>query len=290
MPQLVLPLPARVATGPLKPPRCLVMGPAGSGKTTSLATLARAGIEVFVIATEPAGTESLIDAWERLDLNFDLLHYKQVPPTSPGLDSLLEMGIKANNMSYKDISEMKQGIAKEKMKQWPILIRSIQNFIDDRTGEDFGDATSWGANRALAFDSLSGLNEICMQNTVGFKPSPHQGEWGIAMKLVENLLLKMASDLNCYFILTSHIEKEPDEITGMAKVGVSTLGRKLAPRVPRFFSEVIRARKSGDGKYLWSTQDPEADLKNRALTSSNNLPQDFGPIVDAHNRRLDLAK
>jgi len=100
----------------------------------------------------------------------------------------------------------------------------------------------------------------------------------------------MASDLNCYFILTSHIEKEPDEITGMAKVGVSTLGRKLAPRVPRFFSEVIRARKSGDGKYLWSTQDAEADLKNRALTSSNNLPQDFGPIVEAHNRRLELAK
>jgi len=192
-------------------------------------------------------------------------------------------------MSYKDISELKSGIGKEQMKQYPKLLGNLENFHDDRTGKDFGDVTSWGSDRLLVVDSLSGLSLITLQHTVGFKPSPHQGEWGIAMSAVETLLLKISSDCKCFFLLTAHIEKEPDEITGMAKVAVSTLGRKLAPKIPRFFSEVIRARKDAAGKFLWSTQDSEADLKNRALPSGTNLPQDFSPIVKKYKERASRA-
>jgi hypothetical protein len=274
---------------PLQAPHILLMGPAGSGKTTSLATFAKKGIELFVIVTEPTGVDSLLDAWERERLDPNLLHYAVVAPASPGWGALRDLGVRINSMSYKDISELKGGIGKEKMVQWPKLLNNLENFHDDRTGKDYGDVTSWDASRALAFDSLSGLSVICMQHTVGFKPSPHQGEWGIAMKAAEDLLLTMTSDLKCYFVLTAHIEREPDEITGMTKITVSTLGRKLAPKIPRFFSEVIRARKGADGKFLWATADNEADLKNRALPNSAALPQDFGPIVDAHRRRAQIA-
>jgi hypothetical protein len=75
----------------------------------------------------------------------------------------------------------------------------------------------------------------------------------------------------------------------MAKITVSTLGRKLAPKIPRFFSEVIRARKDGAGKFFWSTQDSEADLKNRALPSGANIAQDFAPVIEAYRRREKLA-
>jgi hypothetical protein len=265
------------------------MGPAGAGKTTSIASFAKKGIEVFVIVTEPTGVDSLYDAWEREKLDINLLHYAVIAPASPGWGALKDLGVRINAMSYKDISELKSGIGKEKMVQWPQLIRNLENFHDDRTGKDFGDVTSWDSSRVLAFDSLSGLSLICLQHTVGFKPSPHQGEWGIAMSAVENLLLTMTSDLKCFFVLTSHIEREPDEITGMAKVAVSTLGRKLAPKIPRFFSEVIRARKDSSGKFLWATQDSEADLKNRALPSGASLQQDFTPIIDAHRRRAQIA-
>jgi AAA domain len=273
----------------LQAPHCLLMGPAGSGKTTSIATFAKKGIECFVIVTEPTGVDSLYDAWEREKLDLDLLHYCVVPPASPGWGALKELGVKINNMSYKDLSELKSGIGKEQMKQYPKLLANMENFHDERTGRDYGDVTSWGSDRALVVDSLSGLSLITMQYTVGFKPSPHQGEWGIAMSATETLLLKLSSDCKCFFTLTSHSEKEPDEITGIAKIAVSTLGRKLAPKIPRFFSEVIRARKDAAGKFFWSTQDSEADLKNRALPSNNNLPQDFGPIVEAHRRREKLT-
>ena len=273
----------------LQPPHCLLMGPAGSGKTTSLSTYARAGIECFVIVTEPTGVDSLLDAWEREKLDIKLLHYCVVAPASPGWQGLKDLGVRINAMSYKDISELKSGIGKETMKQYPKLLQNLENFHDERTGKAFGDVTSWGDDRVLAVDSLSGLSLITLQHTVGFKPSPHQGEWGIAMSAVETLILKLSSDCQCFFVLTSHIEREPDEITGMSKVAVSTLGRKLAPKIPRFFSEVIRARKDAAGKFFWSTQDGEADLKNRGLKSGNNLEQDFAPIVEAYRKRKELA-
>jgi AAA domain len=273
----------------IQAPHCLLMGPAGSGKTTSIATFAKRGIECFVVVTEPTGVDSLLDVWEREKLDINLLHFAVVPPASPGWGALKDLGVRINAMSYKDLSELKSGIGKEKMKQYPMLLDNLENFQDDRTGKTYGDVTSWGGDRALVLDSLSGASLIVMQHTVGFKPSPHQGEWGIAMSSLENLLLKLSSDCQCFFVVTAHIEREPDEITGVTKIGVSTLGRKLAPKIPRFFSEVIRARKDAAGKFLWATMDSEADLKNRALPSGNNLAQDFGPIIDAYRRRAQIA-
>ena len=271
---------------PLQPPASLIMGPAGSGKTSSIATYAKAGIECFVTVTEPSGVDSLYDAWEREKLPLSLLHYSVIPPSSAGWSALREMGVKINNMSYKDLSEIRSGIGKEHMKQWDKLMRNFQNFHDDRTGESFGDVTQFDNTRAHILDSLSGFSLISLQNAVGYKPSPHQGEWGAAMSQVENVINTLVGDRHCYFTMTAHIEREPDEITGMSKVTVSTLGRKLAPKIPRFFSEVIRARKDATGKFLWATVDSEADLKNRALPLGANILQDFAPIVDAHQRRL----
>lgn len=273
----------------LQAPHCLVMGPAGSGKTTSIVTFAKKGIECFIIVTEPTGVDSLLDAWEREKLPLDLLHYAVIAPASPGWTALKELSVKVSAMNYKDLSDLKSGIGKEKMTQFPRLLRNLENFYDDRTDKFFGDVTTWGPDRVLVLDSLSGLSLIAMQMTVGFKPSPHQGEWGIAMSTVEMLLLQLSSDCKCFFVVTAHVEKEPDEITGIAKVGVSTLGRKLAPKIPRFFSEVVRARKDPTGKYLWSTLDTESDLKNRALPANSSLAADFGPVIDAYRKRAALT-
>jgi hypothetical protein len=186
---------------------------------------------------------------------------------------------------------MKSGIGKEHMKQYIKFLHNCQNFCDEHHQKEYGDVTSWDATRALCLDSLSGISLITLQQTVGLKPSPHQGEWGIAMSAVEQLLLKLSSDCQCFFTVTGHIEKEPDELTGVNRVAVSTLGRKLAPKIPRFFSEVIRARKdpAKNPPYRWATLDSESDLKNRALASAADLPADFTPIIEAYRRRTTPA-
>jgi hypothetical protein len=82
-----------------------------------------------------------------------------------------------------------------------------------------------------------------------------------------------------------------DEITGVQRVMTSTLGRKLAPKIPRFFSEVIYAQRGAPGglPFKWSTIDANADLKNRVLPVSSVLPPDFGPIIAGHKKRLALV-
>lgn len=227
----------------LQPPATLLMGPPGCGKTDVVITLLLAGIETFVVITEPTGVDSLLDSCARRNALLEKLHWAVVSPASGGWAGMKEMGLKINSMSYKDLSELKSGIGREHMKQYPKLLSLFENFKCERTGKEYGDVTEWDASRALVVDSLSGLNIIMMQHTVGFKPSPHQGEWGIAMNSLEMLLLKLSSDCKCFFVLTAHIEKEPDELTGGTKIYASALGRKLAPKIPRFFSEVILARK-----------------------------------------------
>lgn len=271
---------------PLQPPSSIVMGAAGSGKTTALVTYIEAGLELFVIGTEPNCADSLIDAMKARNLPMEKLHWHQVAPVAAGWSSLNSMVTTVNAMSYEDITKLKQGIGKSDQKALKEILDNIQNFRCDRTGLAYGDATLWGDDRAFAFDSLSGLSYSSMANTVGLKPAVHQGEWGVAMNVIDQLLLKVTSDCRCFFTLTAHTEKEVDQLGGGTKVMVSTLGAKLAPKIPKFFSEVIWAkRRLADPKFTWSTIDNDADLKNRALAVSASLPPSFAPIVEVHLRR-----
>jgi hypothetical protein len=173
------------------------------------------------------------------------------------------------------------------------LLASLEDFQCERTGEHFGSFTKWDDGRLLALDSLSGLSLISMALTIGFKPAAHQGEWGVAMNFVEQMLLKLTADRSCFFVLTGHVEKEINELTGVNQIMASTLGRKLAPKIPRFFSEVIYAQRVMDAnnkpKFKWATIDRNADLKNRSLPVSDDLIPDLKPIVDAYRRRKTLA-
>jgi hypothetical protein len=109
------------------------------------------------------------------------------------------------------------------------------------------------------------------------------------MNSLEMLLLKLTADCKCFFVLTAHIDKEPNELTGGTTIYASALGRKLAPKIPRFFSEVVLAKRAADG-FSWSTASSEADLKNRALPVSSKLEPDFRPIVEAYRRRVALSQ
>lgn len=272
----------------IQAPRVLLLGDPGSGKTDVLTTCIQAGLELFVMVTEPGGVESLLDSCHRRGLPIDKLHWTVIPPTAPGLAALRQMAMTVKAMSYKDISEIKQGVGKTEMRSFERLLDNIQNFHCDRTGKDYGDVTEWGDDRAFALDSLSGLNLISLSHTIGYKPSAHQGEWGIAMNLEEQLILKLTSDCKCTFILTGHVDREYDTVIGTTRLAPAALGSKLGPRIPRFFSEVIRARREGTN-FLWSTAEMDLALKNRALPISSKLEPDFRPIITAYERRKKQA-
>lgn len=274
----------------LQPPATLLMGASGAGKTSALCTYLEAGIETFVVSTEPGGPESLIDwcKFKKYDLN--LLHWCTALPKTQGWSGLNDMVEKISGLDFESLAKIKSGIGKEHTKHAALrLLNCISNFHCERTGKDYGDVTTWGPDRHFALDSLSGLSVIAWALTVGHKPTAHQGEWNIAMNFVSDLIMKVASDRSCFFTLTAHVEKEPNEITGVNQIMVSTLGRKLAPKIPRFFSEVVYAQRrlpSGKAEFTWSTADSQADLKNRALPISDKLAPSFVPLVANYRERM----
>jgi hypothetical protein len=278
---------------PLQPPAVLLQGAPGAGKTDSLTTLVAAGIETFVLGTEPGFQESLIDAMTRRKLPMDKLHWATVQPGHMGWDAMKDVITAIGAQGFMELQNIKSGVGKtETRKPAMKFLEQLKDFQCERTGKSYGDTSLWDHSRALVVDSLSGLSIMAMALTIGYKPAAHQGEWGVAMSFLENLILKMTSDRKCFFVMTAHVEKESNEISGVQQIMASTLGRKLAPKIPRFFSEVVYAKRTitnGAAAFTWSTVDAQADLKNRALPISNNLIPDFKPIVDAYNARLKTA-
>jgi len=59
---------------------------------------------------------------------------------------------------------------------------------------------------------------------------------------------------------------------------VSTLGNKLAPKIPALFSDVILTVRQGT-KWNWDTANPMADLKTRNLPVSQDIQPSFAQIV-----------
>jgi hypothetical protein len=290
---LATPKPTSGVGSPVQPPATLapsilLLGPPGSGKTFSISTLLEAGLEVFAIITEPNGLETLLDVVAAKKLDITKLHTASVAPTRPGIKMLQGLAGSIAVGTFESLSKMSPGAGRRDAQMHKFL-KLLEDFIDERTGESFGSPFDFGPDRAVVVDSLSGLNLMAWDLVVGEKPTAHQGEWGVAMNFLEKLLLTLTGDFKCPFVITGHVEREQDEITGGTKNMTSTLGRKLAPKIPRYFSEVIMCRRDGAG-YYWSTVEHNTDLKTRNLPLGDKIPPTFKPLIEAYRRRLELAK
>lgn len=271
----------------IDPPRIILMGASGTGKSHSIHTLAKAGLEVFAVITEPTGLETYVDVWLKEKLDPNLLRYAQIGPSSLTLKELEDVAKIIAVSDTEAISKLRPS-GNRLNGSWFKLLTLLSNFKDDRTGKEFGPVDSFADNRVVVIDSFSGLNVMAWQLAVGSKPAAHPGEWQVMQNTVETFL-NMLSALRCPSVLTAHIDPEPDPITGVTKIMVATLGKKLAPRVPRFFSEVVHSKKEG-AKFTWSTTTIGMDLKNRSLPLSDGLPPDFGPIIDAYRKRKEFTQ
>jgi hypothetical protein len=269
-------------------PSVLLMGETGTGKTTSISTLAiHSGLEVFILITEPSGLESVIDSWISRGVPRNKLRYHVINPVRDDIAGLIDMGQKIGRLDFSALASQKPTSNRINSK-WHEMLKWMQDFRDDATGQSFGSIFKFSTNKAFVVDSLSGINDMAMDMVLGDKIQPGPGEWGLAMKNIQKLLALLCSNLKCTFVLTSHLEQEIDETTGGRKLYASTLGKKLAPVIPRYFSEVVLAYREGD-KFYWSTSTHGVALKNRGLPLSGKLEPDFKPIIDRYLQRLSYA-
>jgi len=255
----------------------LLEGPTGTGKTHAIGTLVDTGIETFVLFTE-SGLESLLGYWTDRKLAIpDNLHWHILERPAGSFDTLAKSAETINIMAQEALHKM-QDPQRSKHNQFVGLLKALANFPDDRTGKTFGPVDSWGPDRAVVIDSLTGINPIAMSLVVGSKPVKSQADWGIAQDQIEKLLRQLTDGCKCHFVLTSHVEREVDQVFGGVKITVATLGRALAPKIPPMFSDVILTTGAAT-KFNWSTVSTQADLKTRNLPLSDAIEPSFAPII-----------
>ena len=248
----------------------LITGPVGTGKTTSLLTIDTSKHPLLVLATEPG-----ID---RILTHGDDCHWHYIAPAKTDWDTLIKNARLVNTNSNEALQKMTAAFSRQEYQQFIDVLTTCSDFNCDVCQKNFGPVDALPENYVFAADGLSGLSIMSMDLIVGGKPVKTQPDWGVAMDNLERLLMKLTSDTVCSFVLISHVDREVDEVTGASKIMVSTLGRKLAPKVPRFFDEVVYCKRDGE-EFWWSTTEAGVEVKSRRLPLSDEIKPDFERLL-----------
>ena len=255
----------------------LIEGDTGTGKTWSLGTLAEAGLHLHYFNFE-AGGESLRAFWadsgRKVPPN---VHYHTVQQSRASWIEMADAVKQVNTLSYALLKQVTDP-SRSKYDQFENFLRNFAAPTDDE-GNKYPSVDTWGTDRVIAIDGLTGLGNAAMAAVIGGKVDRDQKDWGLAQNLVEGTLRRLCDACRCHFVLLAHVEREPDPLGGTSKITVSTLGAKLAPKIPPMFSDVARAKRL-KAEFSWDTEDPQCDLKARNLPIAGKIPPNFKIILD----------
>jgi hypothetical protein len=265
-----------MSASPIPGIKVFLLGGSGAGKTYSIKTLIEAGITPMVVFTE--NSQDVLG-----DVDPAKLHWTYVPPVSENLTAYMTTIKNMGLMSFEQMTKMvdsQRGVNN----RFYAMLEPLMNFKCDRTGESFGNVGTWGTDRALVIDSLSGLSIAAIKLVAGERPALNPSDYGMAQNAIEGLVNQLCTNFDCHVVLTAHVERETDQITGGTKIMAGTVGKALAPKLPRFFTDVIYAKRNGT-EFLWDTADPTADLKGRNCPISSKLPPSFLPLIERWKAR-----
>lgn len=268
-------------------PKILLEGPAGTGKTYALGTLAdwaqAHSYPMRVLFTEN-GLESLLGYWTDRGKEIpSCLAWHNCLTTPLNLKALISAADMVGKLTYESLTKMtpdrSSGNAFHK------ILSACANFHDDRTNTSLGAVDSWPATSIFVIDGLSELGNASMKMVVGTKPTASPSDYGVAQQNLLNFIRLLTQSLPCTFVLLAHVTRQVDEISGSVKLMTKGPGKALADEIPQLFSDVVLTQREGD-KFYWDTAAGLADLKTRNLPIRSKLSPDFAQIMDKWQSRV----
>lgn len=264
--------------------KVLLEGPTGTGKTRALGTLIdwcaaqTPAVQVYAMFVE-RGLETLIGYWadqgKAVPPN---LHWRDLLLKPVSLTQLKDGATNVGKLTYESITKLTDGMRSQN-NPFETMLMECMNFHDDRTGTKHGAVDSWGPDKVFIVDSLTEVSNAAMKMVIGSKPTAAPGEYGIAQNNLMNWLRLCTQGCRCHFVLTAHVSREKDEMTGGIKLMTQAVGGAISGLIPPLFSEVILTMREGAAWY-WDTANANVDLKTRYLPISSKLPPHFAQILD----------
>lgn len=256
----------------------MLQGPGGTGKTSSIRSLSEAGLTPIVLSLDEAGL-SVVG-----DILCPKLHWHVVRFKGRSWKDMIADAQRQSTMDYDLMAKTKDPNKAIQQTRFVEILSTLAHFKCDRCGEDFGEVDSWGTGKALVIDHFTELNQAAKEWTIGNKLILHEGEWQAAQNVVENLVRQLMAVTRCWIVVIAHIDREIDTVRGGTKIMTHALGKKLAPKLPPMFGDVVSAER--DGKvFKWSTATPDTDLKTRILPIENVLFPSFKLAVELWKSR-----
>jgi hypothetical protein len=233
--------------------KLLLIGDSGTGKTGSLASLVKAGYQVYLLDMD-MGWESLASA---------------VRHTCPDRLSAVEVE------SFRDVYRSSPA--------GPILDGAPKAFIRALSLLDkWGDSSpkGWGPQHVLVLDSLTFFSDAAFNWANSINPSAKDKRqiYGAAQDAIEHVLaLLTGKDFNTNVIVTAHI-RYIDLPDGTKRGYPTAVGAALSPTIPRYFNSVAQCQTQPGGKRTIQTLSTALiDLKNpAAFRMASSLPIESG--------------
>lgn len=270
-----------MANSPLPGVKVMLIGDSGTGKTYCLRTLVDAGLFPICLFTE--------NSFDVLgDVPKEKMAWAYIPPYTENLDSLIEMSQRIGTMTFEAITKT-QDSKRFNDSPWMKMLKLLMDFKDERTGKSFGNIATWGTDKVFVIDSLSGLTAASRQNVAGNRPALAPPDYGLAQRQIEGLINQICTAFRCHFVLTAHAERELDPVLGGQKIMASTIGKALAPVLPRYFTDNILTKRAGT-KFEWDTADTQAVLKARNVPIGATLAPSFVQVIQAWQKRGGLIE
>lgn len=272
---------------PPRGPKVLIEGPTGTGKTYALGTLVdwcdAHDMPVYALFTENSA-ETLRGYW--------LDHDRPIPPNlhmcdmlvrPVGLKSLVDAADKVGKLSYESLTKLSDPARSgENNAYWKILA-ACADFKDD-AGKSYGPIDAFPSGSMFVLDSLSELSVAALKMVIGNKPTASQPDYGVAQNNLINFLRLLTQGIACGVVMTAHVDRQQDEITGSVKLMTKAVGKALANDIPQLFSDVIYTVREGTSWY-WDTAAANVDTKTRNLPVASKQIPSFAPLMDKWLKR-----
>jgi archaellum biogenesis ATPase FlaH len=271
--------------------KVLLEGPSGTGKTYAIGPLVEWAVanqkEVFVLFTEN-GLETLLGYWTDKGKPIpDNLHWRTLNTKPLGLKSLIDAADKVGKMTYESLTKL-QDATRSQNNAFHTILMTCADFPDDRTGQTFGSVDSWDNNRIFVIDSLSELANASMKMVIGNKPTAAPPDYGIAQNNLMNFLRLLTTGCQCHFILTAHVDRIKDDITGGIRLMTKAIGQAISGDIPPLFSDVIFTVREGTD-FSWDTASMNVDVKTRSLPIAAKQRPDFSVIMNKWQARANSS-